>query len=246
MKVIPSIDIRLGKCVRLYQGEFKQSTEYNVKPLEVAKMYAEQGATELHIVDLEGAKNQMLSQCQIIAEIMNQLSLTIQIGGGIRKTEQIINLFDQGASRVVIGSLAVTNPELVKRWIDQFGPEKIVLAFDLNMNVAGEPMLKTAGWQQQSNLTIWELLENYRRSDLKYVLCTDISRDGALSSPNFALYEACQRRFSNLNWQASGGVGTLQDLMQLNKMKMYGAIVGKALFEERFTMTEALQAVKLC
>lgn len=246
MKVIPAIDIRFGKCIRLYQGDFNQSTEYNLNPLEVAMLYAAQGATEIHIVDLDGAKNEMLSKSRIIDEISSKLCLPIQIGGGIRTTEQILDLFAQGASRVVIGSLAVTNQKLVKSWLDQFGPEKIVLALDVNVNTAMKPLLTTSGWQQQTNLTMWELLENYLGSDLKYVLCTDISRDGTLSSPNFSLYDECQKRFPNIFWQASGGVATLQDLILLNNMKIHGAIVGKALYEKKFTITEAMQVVKSC
>jgi phosphoribosylformimino-5-aminoimidazole carboxamide ribotide isomerase len=246
MKIIPAIDIRFGQCIRLRQGDFNQMTVYEQRPFEVAKFYAEQGAKEIHIVDLDGAKEGILKQNQIITEIASTLPLTIQVGGGIRSAEQIVMLFEQGVFRVVIGTMAITHQEEVKNWLKKFGPERIVLALDVTINALNQPLLVSNGWQHQTALTMWELLETYAGSGLKYILCTDIGCDGVLGSPNFSLYEECLKRFPALYWQASGGVGTLQDLRLLNTLPLYGAIVGKAFYEKKITVEQALKVVSPC
>jgi phosphoribosylformimino-5-aminoimidazole carboxamide ribotide isomerase len=241
MNVIPAIDIKSGKCFRLYQGKFEQMTEYAGHPWEIANAYAKSGAHELHIVDLDGAKEGEAVQLSRVAQICQLDGLNIQIGGGIRTHRHIKILFADGASRVVIGSMAVTNSKQVKEWMQEFGSDRIVLAFDINMDKKGEPIVVTDGWQTQGSQSLWELIDLYKDAELKHVLCTDINRDGTLQGPNFALYEECQKRYPNILFQASGGIGSLDDLVALKKLKMSGAIVGKALLEKRFTLEEALK-----
>jgi phosphoribosylformimino-5-aminoimidazole carboxamide ribotide isomerase len=244
MQIIPAIDIKSGKCVRLYQGKFEQMTEYAGHPWEIAKAYAKAGANELHIVDLDGAKEGEAVQLSRVTQICQLDGLNVQIGGGIRSHRHIKILFADGASRVVIGSMAVTHEMQVKEWMNEFGAERVVLAFDVNFDKKGEPIVVTDAWQTQGKQSLWELIDNY--TDAKYVLCTDITRDGTLQGPNLALYEKCQKRYPDISFQASGGIGSLEDLVALKKLKMYGAIVGKALFEKRFTLEEALQKVATC
>ncbi len=243
MLIIPAIDIKAGKCVRLYQGKFEQITEYAGHPWEIANRYAKEHAKELHIVDLDGAKDGEAVQMSRIAQICQLEGLNIQIGGGIRTHRHIKILFADGAARVVIGSLAVSEPEKVKEWMLEFGPERIVLAFDVNIDQKNNPMVVTHAWQTQEKKTLWELIDMYSDVPLKNVLCTDISRDGTLQGPNISLYEQCHKRYPDLLFQASGGIGSLDDLVALKKLKMHGAIVGKALLEKKFTLQEALTKV---
>ncbi len=241
MQIIPAIDIKSGKCVRLYQGKFEQITEYAGHPWEVANNYVKAGAKQLHIVDLDGAKVGEAVQTSRIAQICQLEGVEIQIGGGIRTHRHIKVLFADGASRVVIGSLAVTSPEQVKEWISEFGADRIVLAFDVKFDDEGVPKVVTQGWQNQDEHSLWDLIESYQDVPLKNVLCTDISRDGTLQGPNIALYQQCINKFPGISFQASGGIGSLEDITALNEMNICAAIVGKALFEKRFTLEDALK-----
>ncbi len=246
MKIIPAIDLQYGQCVRLYQGDFAKCQQYTIDPLQAAYSFYEQGARDLHIVDLEGAKNAMLCQTELIINIAREVPLKIQVGGGIRSYQQIEYLLAQGVTKVVIGSLAVTQPTLVKKWLYTLGADKIVLALDVKLDEQNEPQLVTNGWQQSSFITLWQLLEAYADSGLQQVLCTDISRDGALSSPNFTLYESGKQRFPTLNWQASGGVACLEDLSKLHHLQVESVIIGKALYENRFTLPQAMARIGSC
>jgi phosphoribosylformimino-5-aminoimidazole carboxamide ribotide isomerase len=241
MQIIPAIDIKAGKCVRLYQGKFEEVTEYAGHPWEVANNYVKAGAKQLHIVDLDGAQKGEAVQTSKIAQICQLEGIAIQIGGGIRTHRHIQILFADGASRVVIGSLAMKAPELVKEWITEFGPERIVLAFDVNIDDKGVPNVVTNAWQNQADKNLWEMIETYQDVSLKNVLCTDISRDGTLQGSNIALYQQCIDKYPHILFQASGGIGSLADLQVLQKMNIFGAVVGKALYEKRFTLQDALK-----
>lgn len=243
MQIIPAIDIKSGKCVRLFQGKFEQVTEYAGHPWEIANEYANNGAKSLHIVDLDGAKNGNPVQTSLIAQICQLDSLKVQIGGGIRTHRHLKILFADHAARVVVGSMAVINPEEVKSWMKEFGPEKIVIALDVLMDKNNQPIVLTDGWQTQSKQSLWKLIDSYMDAQLKYVLCTDVIRDGTLQGPNFELYEECLKRYPELSLQASGGISSLDDLVTLKKLNLYGVIIGKALYEKRFTLQEALQKV---
>lgn len=243
MQIIPAIDIKSGKCVRLFQGKFEEVTEYEGHPWEVASEYAKHGAQALHIVDLDGAKNGKPVQTSMIAQICQLDQLKVQIGGGIRTHRHLKILFAAHASRVVVGSMAVTNPDEVKSWMQEFGSDKIVIALDVIMDKKNEPIVLRDGWQTQSKQSLWTLIDHYMDAKLENVLCTDVTRDGTLQGPNFTLYEQCLERYPQLHLQASGGISSLADIIALKQLNIYGAIVGKALYEKRFTLQEALSKV---
>lgn len=254
MNIIPAIDLKNGQCVRLLKGDFNQITRYDIDPVEAARTYQKQGATELHLVDLDGAKNQQMTQIQLISHITQSTSLAIQTGGGIRTTEQIDRLLNNNVQRVVIGSLAVNNPTLVNQWLKQFGSNRIVIALDVRFTqkreenkepntsfkalVNGEYYCATQGWNQNSELSLWDCLALY--PNLKYLLCTDINLDGTLTGPNFDLYQQIKNRYPLLNLQASGGIGQLSELQKLSELNIDSVIIGKALYEKRFNLPEAL------
>ena len=240
MIIYPAIDIKDGQCVRLYQGNFDQKTVYNTAPLEMAKNYQKFGAHYVHVVDLDGAKDGQAAQSEQIFEIAKQSNLLVQTGGGIRDQKTIETYLNNGIHRVVLGSIAVKDPQLVKSFLNTFGGEKILLAIDININQEGTPMAAVHGWQQASDTSLWQLIDTYLSSGLKHILCTDISKDGTLQGPNFALYQECLTRHPTLSIQASGGVSSLQDLKKLKKLNVAGVIVGKALYENCFSLEEAL------
>lgn len=239
MIIIPAIDLIDGNCVRLEKGDFTRKQIYSANPLEAVFKFEAEGAEYLHIVDLDGAKDSNSSQSEIIKSIAGQTSLKIQTGGGIRSGQTIEDLLNAGIERVVIGSLAVRDPVLVKSWIKAFGAEKIVLALDVRVS-GGIPEVSLSGWQEDSNLSLWRLLDDY--GDATHLLCTDIDRDGMLLSPNFELYQEIIQRYPAFALQASGGVASLEDLRKLSEIKADSAIVGKALYENRFTLSEAMNA----
>ena len=238
MRVIPAIDLQGGKCVRLFKGDFAQSTEYSDDPAAVARRFADLQTEDLHIVDLDGARSGSQQNRAIIAEIVAATDMTVQIGGGIREREIITDWFAVGVARCVIGSLAVTEPDVVKSWLARFGGERIVLALDVNVDEDGTPLITTHGWTRPSNTTVYECIEDYVNLGLCHVLCTDVSRDGALAGPNLELYTDILQRFPDLQLQASGGVRDVQDLEALRARHVPAAITGRALLDGRLTATE--------
>jgi len=243
--IIPALDLIDGEVVRLYQGDYAQKTSYAFSPVEQLKLYAEQGATWLHLVDLTGAKEPKKRQLSLISDMMNAVTSTgksvgLQVGGGIRQEQDLIDLFDAGASRVVIGSLAVKQPELIEQWLAKYGSEKIVLALDLNIDDAGNKHVAVHGWQENSGVTIEELLNRFIPLGLKHVLCTDISKDGTLTGSNVTLYTDLVQDWPQIQWQSSGGIGSLDDIAALNPCNVSGVIVGRALLEGKFDVVEAI------
>jgi phosphoribosylformimino-5-aminoimidazole carboxamide ribotide isomerase len=245
MIIYPAVDLYKGNCIRLFCGDFNQQTFYSNDPIEVANNYADAGAKFLHVVDLDGARQGCLVQHDLIIQMQCKSNLKIQMGGGIRNRESIEKLLNHGISRVILGSVAVNEPLLVKKWLDQYGAERIVLAFDVKINEKGEPILATQGWKNLSTKILWDLLDEYSLT-AKHVLCTDISRDGTLQGPNKSLYQACALRYPKINFQASGGIQSLKDLQSLNQISMAGVIVGKALYEKKFSLSEAISEVAKC
>ncbi|MES2906992.1 MAG: 1-(5-phosphoribosyl)-5-[(5-phosphoribosylamino)methylideneamino]imidazole-4-carboxamide isomerase [Pseudomonadota bacterium] len=239
MDIFPAIDLRNGECVRLAQGAFDRVTVYEKDPLLQAKRFHGEGAAWLHVVDLDGAKAGAPQQAEIISALAMQSGLAVQAGGGVRETAHIETLLGAGVRRVIIGSLAVTDPQRVKEWFEKFGAEKIVLAFDVRLN-DGAPEIMLHGWQSGSGQNLFSCLENYLEDGLRTVLCTDITRDGMMTGGNTALYQSILQRFPQLDLLASGGVGTLQDIADIRSTGAAGAIVGKALYENRFTLRQAL------
>jgi phosphoribosylformimino-5-aminoimidazole carboxamide ribotide isomerase len=237
MRLIPAIDIRNGRCVRLLQGDFGQETRYDVDPVELATRYAADGSEWLHIVDLDGAESGKPVILELVKAIRNASALSIQLGGGIR-SEQDLTAALAVVQRVVIGSLAVNDPEMVTRWLETYGGDRITLALDVRLDATGTPRITTHGWTQGSELTLWAAIERYVPVGLQHVLCTDVERDGALTGPNFELYAACKERWPDVALQASGGVRDVEDLARLDALGIDFAISGKALLEGRITAEE--------
>ena len=239
MIVYPAIDVMGGKCVRLYKGNFDKQTTYSNSPVQVATEFRQQGAEWLHLIDLDGARSPQERQLEIIGRIVRESKMQVQTGGGIRSVEEVSSLLATGASRVIIGSLATKEPEMVKCMLTEFGPEKICLAADVQP-LDGEYYVAVSGWQELSKTPLRSFINDYLEAGLKHVLCTDISRDGTLEGCNLTLCNSIQSKFPVIDLQASGGVGSLNDLRSL---KTAGVIVGKALYEGAFTLPEALEAV---
>jgi len=233
MQLIPSIDLRGGHCVRLLRGDFAAETRYPQAPLELLRGYRRMGCQWLHVVDLDGARDGMLANEQLIAGLAVEPGIRLQVGGGVRERGAIDRLLALGVVRVVIGSAAVDDRNAVVNWFEHFGPERICLAFDVRLAPDGLPLLRTRGWQQATTLSLWEAVESFLDCGLRHVLCTDIARDGAMTGPNVALYAEAARRYPQLQWQASGGVSGLADLQALAAAGAAAAISGRALLEDR-------------
>ncbi|MEP2651796.1 MAG: 1-(5-phosphoribosyl)-5-[(5-phosphoribosylamino)methylideneamino]imidazole-4-carboxamide isomerase [Paraglaciecola sp.] len=238
--IIPAIDLIEGSVVRLYQGDYEQKTEYKLDPIDVVHSYADQGAKWLHIVDLTGAKDTSKRQLDLISKMVATGRMQFQAGGGIRSEQDVAQLLEIGIKRVVIGSLAVKEPELVKGWITKYGADAIVLALDINIDESGNKFIATHGWQENSGVSIEALLEDFLSVGAKHVLCTDISRDGTLQGANHQLYTEMAERFPTVGWQASGGIGNLDDIAILKPTNVSGVILGRALLEGKFTVEQAI------
>ncbi len=238
MRVIPAIDLQNGKCVRLYKGDFEQTTEYSDDPAAVARQFAELQAHDLHIVDLDGARSGTQLNRDIVTAIAAETDMSVQIGGGIRDRETLTAWLDAGVSRCVIGSLAITEPDAVKSWLVNFGADKIVLALDVNIDEIGVPVITTHGWTRNSSTSVYECIDDYRSLGLRHVLCTDVSRDGAMAGPNLELYADILDQFPDLQLQASGGVRNVQDLNALRNLGIPAAITGRALLDGKITAME--------
>ena len=239
MIIYPAIDLIGGAVVRLHKGDFNQLTTYGDDPVSVAQSYADAGATWLHLVDLDGAKNPDNRQIDPITKIISSTGLKVQTGGGIRSFADVQALVDAGASRIVIGSLAVHDPEATKAIFKAFGQEKICLAADVAWQNDGF-YIAVSGWQEASSLSLFDFIETYQQDGVLHVLCTDIDRDGTLTGCNRDLYQEVKQKYPKLQLQASGGVSMLADL---DGLTADGVIIGKALYEGRFTVTQALEAV---
>jgi phosphoribosylformimino-5-aminoimidazole carboxamide ribotide isomerase len=238
MILIPSIDLRNGRCVRLLKGNFDAETRYDLEPHELLKRYRDLGATWLHVVDLDGAKDGRLANRSVIVRLASQKALLIQVGGGVRSLEVVDDLLRNGIDRVIVGSAAVENPAEVQAWLKKYGAEKIGLAFDIRHDAQGVPRVLTRGWTQESRLSLWEAVDAYLPHGLKHVLCTDVELDGALMGPATALYADCVKRYPQIDWQASGGVRSAADLAALAAIGSAAAISGKALLEEMISPSE--------
>ena len=238
MIVYPAMDLMDGQCVRLAQGRFEDRTVYSSDPAEALARFAEDGAEWAHIVDLDGARAREPRQHALIAERARSAPLKLQVAGGFRTAEQIERMLDAGVARVVIGSLAVQQPELVRDFIARFGGERITLAIDVNI-VDGKPMVATAGWTETSARTLWDIAALY--PDARHLLVTDIGRDGMLTGPNYDLLSEAVRRLPHLQVQASGGISGIEDLERLDTA---GVIIGKALWEGLIDLKEAVRLAR--
>jgi phosphoribosylformimino-5-aminoimidazole carboxamide ribotide isomerase len=238
MLLIPAIDLRNGRCVRLLKGDFNAETRYETEPQELLARYRSLGASWLHVVDLDGARNGVLANRVTLLALAAQGGLNIQVGGGMRSAEAIEDLLNNGIARVVVGSAAVEQPLDVAQWIARFGPERVCLALDVKLGADHEPYVRTRGWTEGTGLTLWRALSPFAGAGVKHVLCTDIDRDGALAGPNLDLYRRALERFPQLAWQASGGIRDAADLTALARTGVVAAVSGKALLEHRMTSEE--------
>jgi phosphoribosylformimino-5-aminoimidazole carboxamide ribotide isomerase len=240
MIIYPAIDLRGGRVVRLTEGKFDQEKSYGDDPLAVAQGFKAAGATWLHVVDLDGAKDPARRQTPLVEQLARESGLRVQTGGGIRDEAQVAALLGAGVERVIVGSLAVRSPDLVRGWLKSFGPGKIILSPDVRLDGDGVPRIAAAGWQETTGVALDDFLAGYLSAGLVHILCTDISRDGKLTGTNTALYAALVKKFPSLRIQASGGVSSLADLQAARATGVAGAIVGRALYEKKFTLQEAL------
>lgn len=241
MILYPAIDLRQGVCVRLMHGRFDQATTYDDRPAARLAAFAAAGAEWVHVVDLDGAEAGRAVQHALIAEMAGSVAVRIQTGGGVRSADDVQALLDSGAARVVVGSLAVSEPETVAGWLERFGPEALTLAVDVRPD--GDryvPALK--GWTQAASVDLWAALDRYPPGAARHLLVTDVSRDGALTGPNLALLAEIVRRRPDLEVQMSGGVSGLEDLAAGRRIGCAGAVIGRALYEGRFTLQQALAA----
>jgi phosphoribosylformimino-5-aminoimidazole carboxamide ribotide isomerase len=233
MIIIPAIDIIDGKAVRLTKGDFTRKTVYNEDPLEVAKSFEAHGIERLHLVDLDGAKQKKITNQNVLERIASKTGLVIDFGGGVQSDHDIQLAFDSGASQVTGGSVAVKNPELFEGWIEKYGAEKIILGADvLNGKIA------ISGWQEGSSWELYTFLEKYIAKSIKYVISTDVRKDGVLAGPATDLYADMSSRFPSLEIIASGGVSEMKDILELDKLPLHGVIVGKAIYENRISLRE--------
>ena len=231
MQIIPAIDIIDGKCVRLTEGDYAQKTIYNENPLEVAKAFEAVGIQRLQLVDLDGAKAGAVKNWKVLESIAVNTKLVIDFGGGIKTDNDVAHVFERGASLATIGSIAVANPTLFLSWVNRYGAEKFFLGADVKDN-----LIAVNGWMQTSTITIESFLTDYLAHGITNIFCTDVSKDGRLEGPSIKLYQSLIQLFPNLKLVASGGVSSLQDLEALDAIGCAGAIVGKAIYENRISL----------
>jgi phosphoribosylformimino-5-aminoimidazole carboxamide ribotide isomerase len=233
MRIIPAIDVIDGKCVRLTQGDYTQKKVYNENPLEIAKAFEGAGLKYLHLVDLDGAKAGAVTNWKVVEEITSKTQLTVDFGGGVKTEEEIQKLLGLGIAQINLGSIAVKRPYRVYEWMEKFGVDKIILSADVK-----DDQIKINGWQDDTTVDIESFIHGFHLQGLRYVTCTDISTDGMLTGPNIELYRKILRLFPDIKLIASGGVGSLQDVQSLNGTAVHGAIIGKAIYENRISLKD--------
>lgn len=226
MRIIPAIDVIGGKCVRLSQGAYESKKVYHENPLDIAKMFEDNGIRYLHLVDLDGAKAKHVVNLEVLKEITSKTSLIVDFGGGVKSNDDIRKVFDNGAAQVTVGSVAVSNPEQMEEWLSVYGSEKMILGADVK-----DGMVAISGWQTVSDRSLSGFLDHYASIGVKYVVCTDISKDGMLQGTSMELYKKLRIEFPELQFVASGGVSHISELNLLADLGMDGAIIGKALYE---------------
>ncbi len=233
IEIIPAIDMIEGKCVRLTQGDYGKKTIYNENPLEVALEFQDAGLKRLHLVDLDGAKAKKVVNWKILEKIAAKTTLHIDFGGGVQSEEDIRIVFESGAKQVTGGSVAVKQPDLFKHWLSVYGGEKMILGAD-----AKNEKVAVSGWEEGTELWVYDFVEKYVELGIQYAISTDVAKDGLLQGPSFDLYKNLQDKCPELKIIASGGVSGIEDVEKLAEMNVYGVIIGKAIYENRISLTD--------
>jgi phosphoribosylformimino-5-aminoimidazole carboxamide ribotide isomerase len=233
INIIPAIDIIDSKCVRLSQGDYGRKIIYNENPLEVAKLYEDIGIRNLHLVDLDGAKAGHIVNHKVLENIASKTNLIIDFGGGLKSSSDLKIAFESGASMITGGSIAVKNKDEFTKWIKEYGSDKIILGADTK-----DKKIAISGWLEIHEISIFELIEGYIKEGIKKVISTDISRDGMLTGPSFELYKELIEQFAEIELIASGGISSMDDIYKLDEMKIPAVIVGKAIYENRITLSD--------
>jgi phosphoribosylformimino-5-aminoimidazole carboxamide ribotide isomerase len=233
MKIIPAIDIVKGKCVRLTQGDYVKMKVYRENPLEVAKEFEAADLEYLHLVDLDGARKGKVVNWSVIESIQEHTALKVDFGGGVKSDAEVEHLLDLGVDQINIGSIAAREPETFSKWLRKYGPENFILSADVK-----DEMVLSHGWTEQTSISIYDLAARFEKDGLEYLTCTDIASDGMLQGPNFGLYKKLKKRLPTLKLIASGGISSTEDLAELAYINMYGAIVGKAIYENKIKLQE--------
>lgn len=233
MRIIPAIDIINGECVRLSKGDYNQKTIYNSNVLDVAKNFEDNGIQFLHLVDLDGAKQNRIINYKILEEISSKTSLIIDFGGGLKSEDDIRIAFESGAKQVTLGSVAVKNPELFLQTLNKYGKEKIILGAD-----AKKEKIAISGWLEESEMNIYDFIKEKIQAGIQYVISTDIDKDGMLEGPSFGLYEKIITENPDIKLISSGGITSINDLVKLKSLGCEGAIIGKALYENRISLND--------
>lgn len=233
MEIIPAIDIIDGKCVRLIKGDYDQKTIYNEDPLEVAMQFEDAGLQRLHLVDLDGAKAGEVKNWKVLERIAGKTSLVIDFSGGIRSAENLSVIFNSGAAYAAIGSMAVKDQLTLSNWFLTFGVDKFIIAADVK-----EETIVVKGWIETTVHSVFELIDTYKTNGVKQFFCTDINKDGLLQGPSIDLYKKILNQYPSIDLIASGGISSLKDLVQLQQAGCSGAIIGKAIYENRISLTE--------
>lgn len=233
IQIIPAIDLIGGHCVRLTQGDYSKKKTYNENPLEVAKSFEDAGITRLHLVDLDGAKQKRIVNHKVLELLATKTNLHIDFGGGVQSDEMIEIAFNSGAKQVTGGSVAVKNPALFESWLQLYGGEKIILGAD-----ARDEKIAISGWEEATTKSVYDFVGEFILKGAKYAISTDVAKDGLLQGPSFDLYQNLQDQYPDLQIIASGGVAVFEDIEKLNKMNIFGVIVGKAIYEGRITLKQ--------
>ena len=238
MRIIPAIDIIEGKCVRLSKGDYNTKIIYNENPLEVAKMFEAHGIKYLHLVDLDGAKSSKIVNHKILEQIASKTNLKIDFGGGLKSDADLKIAFESGANQITGGSIAVKNREIFKKWIADYGADKIILGADAN-----NEKVAVSGWLEDSDEDLVPFIKNYQSKGIQYVICTDIAKDGMLEGPSFGLYKKILSEINGVKLIASGGISTFDELPKLAEMGCEGTIIGKAIYEGRISLKQLEQYI---
>lgn len=233
MEIIPAIDIIEGKCVRLTHGDYSQKKVYNEHPLEVAKEFADAGIKRLHLVDLDGAKAGSVKNWKVLETIASKTFLDIDFGGGLKTDKDVQIVFDSGAALATVGSMAVKEEEIFKKWLQFFGASRFLLGADVK-----NEKITVSGWQEQTDIWIYDFIEKYTEAGIIQIFCTDVSKDGALQGPSIELYKGVVEKFPSLHFIASGGVSSIDDVHQLESVGCKGVIIGKAIYEGKVSLAE--------